>query len=200
MTKTIIIVRHERKDGEMIAANQIQKIIKNGIPAIDNNLPEGDLIIVHPGSALVRTQQTIEAWERNFISKYGESGIWMFDESLPRESIAFLPDTRFGSYEVFKKFEPAKTAFQETNNWLTALQEVAPELLEELKNGLMEALEEIFEWMDDSETIVMAGHTPMIEILAQGIDPDADVSPLAELEGFIFQQEDEGAITVKRVK
>jgi phosphohistidine phosphatase SixA len=196
MAKTIIIVRHGRKDGEMIAADQIQEIVKNGIPAIDNNLPEESFIYVHPGSALIRTRQTIEAWQKHFIAKHGEEGIWVLDEDLP-----FAPSYRFGNDVMFARFGPLKTGFKETGNWLETLQKYAPDFLKEIKEGLMKAITEVFAWPEDGETVVMAGHTPMIEIMAQGIDPDADVSPLAELEGFVFEQDEEGGpITVRRVK
>lgn len=194
--KTLIIVRHGRKDGEMIAADQISEIVANGIPAIDRHLPEGYAIAVHPGSAMVRTRQTIEAWEKSHDQKNPENMIWW-----DLDCKIFQPDLRFGSKEMFAKFGLLKESFQQTGNWLTTLEKYAPDLLGAIRNGLMEALAEIMDFLDDGEAMVMAGHTPMIEIMAQAIDPSVDASPLAELEGFIFEQEeDDDRITVRRVK
>jgi phosphohistidine phosphatase SixA len=193
--KTLIIARHGHKNGENIAADQIRTIIANGIPAIDNNLPENTQITVHPGSSLVRTSQTIEAWEKYFLATERKPEIFFIAEDM-----IFEPDPRFGSEVMFARFGPLKESFKETGSWLETLKKEAPEFLEELREDMVAALDEILDWLDDSEAMVMAGHTPMIEILAQAIDPEADVSPLAELEGFVFEQEGEGPITVRRAQ
>jgi hypothetical protein len=192
MARIIIVVRHGKKDGENIAADQIEQIINNGIPAIDQNLERGHIIIVHPGSKLIRTQQTIQALE-DYWTSIGKQFMGHNDDMG-----FFLPEDRFGSEELFNRCMIAKPAFK--GNWMTALQETDLALLKEIQNDAQMALLDIFFKMENAETVVMAGHTPILEILAASIDPTVDTSPLKELSGYLFRQAEEcGPVTVKRI-
>jgi hypothetical protein len=145
--------------------------------------------MLHMGSKLKRTRQTILAWkqysdENNLCLVRGIHGY----------------DSRFGSDEIFEQFtkDPNIVAAAKASNWWQACQHYNPGLIESTQSAMIEALHKAFEFAEEDMIVVMAGHTPMIEWLAYAFDPYETISrdtKLAELTGFIFT-EDNGKIEV----
>lgn len=190
MAKTVIIGRHGRKDkdGKKIAEEQIKEIEERGITLFNNNLEKWSPVYIHPGSAIIRTEQTIMAWEK-YAEKSGEFHPIMSD---------FSPDPTFGSDEIFAKMLEYKEHFESAGGPLRALQTYASGYLSGLQLDMSSSLADMFDFLFPGEAMLMVGHTPMVEALAVYIDPKIDASPLKELEGYIFTQGDDGLIQVKR--
>lgn len=107
--KKIIIVRHGRKDGEVIAKDQIAEIEKTGIPGL-NELVANNNVIIHMGSKYKRTMQTILAWEK-YAEKNGTDCFEYVNE-----------DKNFGNPEIFAAFSTNQAIKDEAgkSNWYNA--------------------------------------------------------------------------------
>ncbi len=187
MGKTVIMVRHGRKDGKNIATQQIHEIEENGIPNLSDSIEEGSAVYLHPGSSLVRTRQTIKAWEK-FAKRSG---------SFHPIKAPFMPDPNFGSDEIFLEMMKHYKHFKESGDMVQTLRSQNPEFLKSIQRGMLNSLSQIFRFLNKGEIMVMVSHSPMIEALASFIDPEIDTSALKELEGFIFNFENK-KIEVKK--
>ncbi len=179
--KHLIVIRHGRKDGDFIAADQIAEIKRDGIPGV-NELIAKKMVILHLGSALKRTRQTIKAFE-HFIDENG----------LCRCRAYMTPDPRFGSSAMFAKFSENKELEAEAKRsaWYQAFEKYDPEFIKKTQEDMISSLKPAFNTALDGEIIIMVGHTPLVEWLAYAIDTNKylprDIK-LTELTGFIFTE------------
>lgn len=179
--KHLIVIRHGRKEGELIAADQIAEIKKHGIPGL-NELIAKRMVILHLGSALKRTRQTIKAFE-HFID----------ENNLCRCRAYITADPRFGSSEMFAEFSSNKDLEAEAKNttWYQAFEKYDPEFIKKTQQDMISSLKSAFNTALDGEIIIMVSHTPLVEWLAYAIDINEylprDIK-LAELTGFIFNE------------
>lgn len=181
--KYLIAIRHGRKDGDLIAAEQIAEIKKEGIPGL-NELIAKKRVILHLGSALKRTRQTIKAFEA-FI-----------DENDLCHCRAYItPDPNFGNSKMFTEFISNKELEAEAKqtNWYQTFQKHNPEFIKKTQDNMLLSLKSVFNNAFDDEIIIMVGHTPLVEWLAYAIDEKnylpRDIK-LAELTGFAFKEHD----------
>ncbi|MFA6194840.1 MAG: hypothetical protein WC719_03815 [Patescibacteria group bacterium] len=194
--KTLVIIRHGRKDedGTLVDKDQLAEIENIGIAGLNDLVKKHQgLVIFHLGTAIERTGQTIKAYERhldisNAINSFG----------------GYLPaDARLGSNKIFKEFSenPEIVKEAERTTWFNAFRRYNPKFIEKIQINMLDAITDIFSRVDDGSLVISAGHTPMIEWLALGIDEnDHKISckiKLKELTGFIFT-EDKGRIQVTR--
>ncbi len=186
MGKTIIILNGHQYS-QKITANLMQ-IEKNGIIALNLNIADGAFVYLHPGSALVTAQQTMNAW-----SKYA-----LDHEVCYPIRTSFKPDDRFGSDEIFSTILKYQEHFEVSGGVLKALELHASNFWPFVKYDMWTALVEIFDVLDAGEIMIIVSHAPMIEALALYVDQTIDSSPLAELGAYIFTQE-KNTILVKRV-
>ena len=180
--------RHGRKDGENIADDQINELMENGIPSL-NPLLSGIYVALHEGSAFSRTKQTLNALE------------WYMDTSITYTLDTFLEsDPRFGNEEMFAKFltNDLIKAEAKGSNWFAAFSKHNPNFITEVQKGMIDAIKDAFEQVEEDTTILICGHTPCIEWLAFALDKENKISrniQLKELTGFIFTDEN-GVISV----
>ncbi len=190
--KTLVIIRHGRKDGEKIAKDQIAEIETIGIPGL-NKLVGKNLggVIFQLGSAFERTGQTVRAFEAHLDSLEGDYGFAGY----------LSADARLGSDKIFKEFgeNPEIVKEAEKTTWFNAFRKYNPKFIEKIQINMLDAITDMFSRVDDNSLIISAGHTPMIEWLVLGIDEnDHKISckiQLKELTGFIIT-EDKGRIQV----
>lgn len=179
--KHLVVIRHGRKDGDLIAADQIAEIKRHGIPGL-NEIIAKRMVILHLGSALKRTRQTIKAFE-HFIDENG----------LCRCRAYITADPRFGSSEMFAEFSSNKDLEAEAKNttWYQAFEKYDPEFIKKTQQDMISSLKSAFNTALDGEIIIMVSHTPLVEWLAYAIDTNEylprDIK-LAELTGFIFNE------------
>jgi phosphohistidine phosphatase SixA len=179
--KHLIVIRHGRKDGELIAADQLAEIEVNGIPGL-NELVAGKHIIIHYGSEYERTRQTIKAWEK-----------YMDSSSLCHCRAYIVGDKNFGNAEMFAEFMADANIKAEAarSNWYNAFKLHQPAFIEHVQAGMLNALPQIFAQAFEGEIIVMVGHTPMIEWLIYAIDVTGYIrrdTQLKELTGFVINE------------
>ena len=189
--KNIIMLRHGRKDGELIAADQIKKIEENGIPAI-NYLVEGKPVILHYGSSFVRTKQTIQAFE-HYANK---------EKLFQQTGFYIRSDSRFGNPGLFADMiaSPDVAAEAQKTTWYQAFMGYNPNFITKVQEDMVAALRKFFSLLEAGQVGITIGHTPMIEWLAFAIDPKGAIprnTKLDELTGFIFTEEDDGRISVQ---
>jgi phosphohistidine phosphatase SixA len=182
MRKNIVILRHGRKDGELIAADQIAEIENNGIPAV-NELLKDQQVVIHNGSHYVRTKQTVQAFERFAL----RTGLFTVAGYLHG-------DERFGNVDLFNEFtaNPEIKAEADRTSWFNAFEKADPIFIANVQSDMMAALWKMFSELKDGQTAITVGHTPMIEWLAFAIDRQGNIprdTKLAELTGFIFTEE-----------
>ncbi len=193
MSKNLIYVRHGKKDGENIAQDAIDSIVKNGIPMV-NDLCTGQRIRIHLGTEYDRTRQTVKAYEVFLVGIQENDGV-------DCEIVGYIPaDQRLGNKALFDEWtaNPDVTADATTRNWYRAFEDYNPMFITRVQLGALAALRNIFSQAEDGELIISVGHTPMIEWLGFACDPYENISrdlKLAELTGFIFTEEF-GEITV----
>ncbi|MFA5154891.1 MAG: hypothetical protein WC453_00490 [Patescibacteria group bacterium] len=191
--KKIAFVRHGRKGGELIAADQLTEIKINGITGLNglvfNQSENGLPVSVCEGSGLERTAQTAQAYLD-----------YIYDKGIVATQI--LPaDPRFGNADLFKQMtgNAELMAEQKRSGWYNALKTVAPDLLTKIQKDQAEALERKFAEIEENEFLIIIGHTPMIELLAHSCKAE-DVEPsialnlrpdlaLKELQGILFVQD-----------
>lgn len=187
------MLRHGRKDGENIAQNALDEIVKNGIPMV-NDLCIGQKIRIHEGTEYDRTRQTIKAYEVFLVGIQENDGV-------DCEIVGYIPaDPRLGNKALFDEFtaNPEVLADATARNWYRAFEDYNPMFITRVQLDALAALREIFAHANDGDLILSIGHTPMIEWLAFACDPYENISrdiKLAELTGFIFTEE-LGKITV----
>ncbi len=187
--KNLILIRHGKKDGENIATAQLKELEENGIPWL-NEIIKGEKVVIHLGSSLDRTAQTVKAFHRYASSKE----LYSFEGHIS-------PGPRMGNDEMFTAFlrdSPAKREFNQSKNWFTAFEKHDPDFIKKIQNDMLNAVREYFENLRNGGTILMVGHTPLIEWLAFACDPNRRIDrniQLKELTGFIFT-EDNGQISV----
>jgi broad specificity phosphatase PhoE len=191
--KRLIYVRHGRKDGENIATEQLAEIQQNGIPGV-NDLVKGQNLVMHEGSLLNRTKQTLDAfaWYLNHNPEHG----CLITRWLPA-------DCRLGNETMFARFlENGEIAAEAKNtNWLHAFSQHDVGFLIETQAEMMKAIKEIFAATQDDRTIISVGHTPLIEWVTYAFDAHdrparfSRTIKLPELAGFVFT-EDHGQISV----
>lgn len=187
------MVRHARKDGENIAQDALDEIVKNGIPAI-NDLVIGQKIRIHEGTEYDRTRQTIRAYEVFLVGIKEHDGV-------DCEIIDYIPaDPRLGNKALFDEWIANRdvTADATARNWYRAYEDYNPLFITRVQLGALAALRDIFAQANEDDLIISVGHTPMIEWLGFACDPYENISrdlKLAELTGFIFTEEF-GQITV----
>jgi hypothetical protein len=180
--KNVVYLRHGKKNGELIAADQIAEIEANGIPEV-NELLKGQSIIIHDGSEYIRTEQIVQAFE-------------LFAMRTQLFTIAghLDKDSRFGNKELFSQFtaDPQIVAEANRTNWFSVFEKANPIFIANVQSDMMAALWKIFGELKDGQTAITVGHTPMIEWLAFAIDRQGNVPrdlKIAELTGFIFTEE-----------
>jgi len=176
------MLRHGRKDGESIAADQIAEIETNGIPAI-NELVKDQQVVIHYGSNFIRTKQTVQAFER-----------FAKQTSLFTVAGYLHGDERFGNVILFNDFiaDPELVAEANRTNWYSAFEKVKPLFIADAQSDMVAALWKLFSELKDGQTAITIGHTPMIEWLTFAIDLERNIPrdlKLAELTGFIFTEE-----------
>jgi phosphohistidine phosphatase SixA len=190
--KTIAIVRHAKKKGEVIDDAALAEIEKNGIPGL-NQLVKGEKVSLHLGSEFVRTEQTILAFGKyaERVSLYDFKGYVTLDK-------------RFGNPTMFVEFfsVPAVTQSFEADGktWFEACTLHNPDFLARTQTDLVKAVKNAFFQIGPDETLVTIGHTPLIEWLVFALDggrTDRNLR-LNELTGFILV-EDCGKIEVTGV-
>ena len=178
--KRFAFVRHGRKDGNMIAADQITEIENSGIPGLNELLPGNNRVILHLGSMLPRTAQTVRAFQK-YMERQGYETALMIE-----------PDKRFATEELFAQFM-AKTEVAEaskTEGWYNACLKFDKEFLRQVQTDLAEAIEEIFFRSQNGDLVIAIGHTPMIEFAALYYNPYlGNRLVLKELTGFLFEKE-----------
>ena len=159
--KQIAIIRHGRKDGEDIAADALASIETYGIPTL-NDLVEHRKIILHLGTELGRTRQTVKAFE-SWLEIYGCN--YFFGGYLQ-------PDPRFGNKAMFAKFtdQEVQDHFLENKDWFKTFTEFDPDFITEVQQGMLQGLSEMAKNIEDDTLIIIACHTPMIEWLAYALD------------------------------
>ncbi len=195
--KKVTFIRHGRKDGELIAADQLTEIQNNGINGLNGFLQPGQEIVIGLGSELVRTQQTIEAFQA-YMEKNG---------FIPAQILA--PEKRFGNAELFNKMVSNEALMAEVkiSGWYSALCSLEPKLLESIQEDQFSALQAIFEVIKDNDVDITIGHTPMIELLAIYVDAKdsffrnksfgiPESLSLKELQGVEFSQDNDDIIHV----
>lgn len=188
--KRFAFVRHGRKDGAMIAADQIAAIEDFGIEGLNELLPGNRLIILHLGSMVPRTAQTIRAFQKYLENQGYETALLM------------PPDKRFGSKEIFAKFpEDAKSDVEAGKiSWLNVLKTRKIVLLKEIEHDILEATQEIFTKIKNGDLVISVGHTPMIEIAALHFNPYlGEGMSLKELTGFLFEEENGDIVPVQKI-
>lgn len=191
--KTLVIIRHGRKDkdGTLVDKDQLAEIESIGIAGLNDLVKSHKgLVIFHLGTALERTGQTIRAYERHLDTS---DAINSFGGYLPA-------DARLGSNKIFKEFSEDHKIVEEAEEttWFNAFKRYNPKFIEKVQINMLDAIIDIFSRVDDGSLIISAGHTPMIEWLALGIDQENKIScktKLKELTGFVFT-EDKGRIHV----
>jgi len=187
--KDIIMLRHGRKDGELIAEDQITDIVNNGIPAI-NDLVRGRSVVIHYGSSFVRTKQTIQAFE-----KYADK-----ENLFQKTGFYIRGDSRFGNPGLFADMTAKTDVVAQKTTWYQAFMAYNPRFITKVQLDLMAALRKFFSLMEAGQVGITIGHTPMIEWLAFAIAPERAIprnTKLDELTGFIFTEEDDGRISVQ---
>lgn len=187
--KELAIIRHAKKDGENIAKTEIENIQLYGIAGLDELLVESKPLVLHQGSALLRTEQTIRAFEEHLDCFHN----WRFEKYIPS-------DERLGSDKLFDKFlrNPEIKIVAEESSWYQAFDEFNPAFITEVQTNLVEAIKEAFAKAEENDLIIVVSHTPMIEWLAFYFDEKGKIPrnlQLKELTGFLFTEED-GKITV----
>jgi broad specificity phosphatase PhoE len=188
--KRLVFLRHGRKDGAMIAADQIAAIEDHGISGLNELLPGNNRIILHLGSMLPRTAQTIRAFQKYMENQGYETALLM------------PPEKRFGSDELFAKFtgnaEVARAA--KTEGWYNAFLQFDEGFLRKVQSGLVEAIEEIFSKNQNGDLIIAIGHTPMIEFAALHYNPFLGKrTALSELTGFLFEEEGGNIVPTQKI-
>ena len=194
--KELIIIRHARKNvkGEgnvdLINEEALNDIEIYGVPGL-NEIIKDQTLILHSGSAFERTKQTITAFSA-YMANCGDS--YHFDGWLPS-------DIRFGNEDDFAKFMANEkiVADAKATNWFNAFSHHNPNFIKRVQSEMVKAVEEIFSVIDPGTTVIMVGHTPLIEWLAYAFDPMKKISrdtKLKELDGFIFCQNSDGEIKV----
>lgn len=186
--KTVVMIRHGKKQGELIAEEQLEEIRANGIPALNPSLESGSKIVICMGSGLERTAQTITAF-MDYMESRGE-----------KPTKILKGDPLFGNAKLFGQMtgDAELMAEQKIIGWYKALEHVNPELLHKIQIGEFHALKKIFESIEDNEMALTVGHTPMIELLGLYVDDNGNISDdlsLKELQGLMFQ-DDGDTITV----
>ena len=189
--KTLVILRHAKKDGENIAASALAEIEANGIKGL-NNFVKGEKVSLHLGSGLDRTAQTVLAFGRyaERVNLYDFQGYISLDK-------------RFGNDEMFKAFflNPAVVKdFNDGKTWFEAFNAHDPAFLNKVQADLIKAVKNAFFQINPEETLVTICHTPLIEWLVFALDggrTDRNLR-LNELSGFILV-EDGGKIEVTGV-
>ena len=183
--KEIVMLRHGRKDGELIAPDALEEIRRKGIPALDEYLSEikNPRVRIHLGSDLERTYQTAMALGEHIINK--------------RKEIVFrgylFSDKRFGNQEMFKVFLADEKIKAEglKSSWEEAFRLHNPGFMREVKQGMVDAMRRICALSDENDIIITVGHTPLIEWAAFACDVECQIPrnvKLDELCGFVFQE------------
>jgi len=190
--KNIVIIRHGRKDGDMVAADQLREIEEKGITGLNEIVKnyQGP-VIIHRGTGFDRTRQTIEAFERFLKASKSK---YIFGGYLPA-------NPSLGNQEMFNEFT-ANTAVAneaEKTNWFKAFCDYNPRFIIKIKRILIKEITNIFNQVPESSLTITINHTPLIEWLAFGLDVYREVPrdlKLKELTGFVLTQKD-GQITIK---
>jgi hypothetical protein len=191
--KNLIYLRHGKKDGENIAKDALDSIVKNGIPVI-NNLCVRQTIRTHLGTEYDRTRQTIMAYVC-FLAGDAQ------DKTINCAIHGDIPaDPRLGNKALFDEWtsNPEVTADANARNWYRAYEDYNPMFITRVQLDALAALRDIFAQANDGELIISIGHTPMIEWLAFALDASETISrdiKLQELTGFLIT-EDNGHIYV----
>jgi broad specificity phosphatase PhoE len=178
--KRLAIIRHGERDGENISARQLDEIQQSGIAGV-NQLIKGQKIVLHRGSEFGRTHQTILAFEKYLLKKPGSQQIGML-----------LADPRFGSKRIFDKFMTNSKIVAEAENstWFEAFEHYQLEFITQTQKMMLKAVQQIFDSVQDGTTVILVGHTPLIEWLAFAIDTE-EIIPrnlkLEELTGFSIE-------------
>jgi len=186
--KKVVIVRHGKKEGDLIAPDQLQEIRANGIKSLNHLLEPGQKIVLGLGSELERTKQTTEAF-----AIYMERKGFIPTKTLPAEK-------NFGNAALFNQLtgNAELMALVKTDGWYSALKTLSPAILVEIQSSQYLTLQKIFDDVLDNDLVIIVGHTPMIELLAfyiggAGLDTKL---VLKELQGVLFVQNEAGEICV----
>jgi hypothetical protein len=189
--KTIIMIRHGRKNGEHISEDCLEEIRKNGIPGVGTEINK-----IHRGSCLVRTWETARAFEVWLVvnggvvqEPYLDSDSRFGSDELITEILAiapdFLPIVKVGGVSEFEALE--RTA--------------PPERFQKWSGDLFRGILDVFDKLEPDDVCLSSGHRPFIEMTANvalGGNLDRSTS-LRELEGFRFVQRDDGSVVVDRI-
>lgn len=186
--KQIAIIRHGERFHDCVANKQLTAIRKHGIKGM-NELVIGKKVIVHLGSEMPRTAQTIHAFEEHAKNTYTNVGY--------REE-----DCRFGNFNMFQNFFLHPIIMKKKkggHTWLAAFEKENPTFLKKTQDDMVQAIKELFSSVEDDTIILMPGHSPLIEWLVFALDPEHKVSRdihLSELTGFVIEQDIDGHIKV----
>jgi len=190
MKKTLIIVRHGRKDGDLISQAHLEEINNSGIPGVNEYVSNcHSPIFLHLGSSFLRTEQTILA----------------FKNHLDREKIniqGLLPaDPRFGNENLFNKFleNPAIKAEADKTTWFDAYSKRDKNFIAETQLNMSHGVYDLFKKAEDDSLTISIGHTPLIEWLAFAFDSKNNLPrdlKLKELTGIILTEKDGDRITI----
>lgn len=188
--KTIVMIRHAKKDGELIDLAALEEIRNNGIPALSGV----EVTRIHAGSEFIRTMLTARGYRDWLDIKGGEV----------RKSV--IPsDPRLGSEELFGemlKLPNIKEEMKQRPSQFAALKRVATlEQFRKWSEDARDALRNVFNQIHDGEVCLSVGHTPIVEMVANacmGWQLPEETS-LKELEGFKFVQDKDGSIMVSRL-
>jgi hypothetical protein len=191
--KTVLMIRHGRKNGENIDPQALEDIRTHGIPGI------AQINRIHRGSDLIRTWETVSAYSEWLTEKAG---------TIDHGTRPILPsDPRLGSDELFKEMLAAAPGFMEAvkagMTQFAAIKQLAPrEQFQQWSEAAQQALLDIFAQLDDSDVCLSSGHTPMIEMVANVclLWQLSESITLKELEGFRFEMGNDGMITVWLLK
>lgn len=188
--KKVIMVRHARKIGEVIDPVALAEIRRQGIPALRGVAVNR----IHAGSEFVRTRQTVEAYMA-----------WLEGRGSKVQLPALPADSKLGSEEMFGEILQLPNIMNEMKkgpSQFGALKRVASsEQFRRWSKSAWDALLGIFDQIDDGDVCLSVGHTPLIEMVAN-VHLNwqlPEETALKELEGFSFEQSEDGAIMVSRL-
>ena len=183
--KIAFVFRHGKKTPDNhITAQCIANITESGIVGVTP-----DVNILHMGSALVRTKETVEALK-----------IWLLEKGAKIRG-EIHADENLGSDELFNCFTPEIRETMKTRGLTNyeAVKILMSELFDYWQKNLKKTFNGIFDLIEPSDFIVVPCHSPTVEMAYNlyADEPDEKIV-INELEGIFLVQDEAGKIIALR--
>lgn len=195
LLSTLFFVRHGQKtdDGVHITEENLAGIRANGIPSLKEY--ESRINVIHLGTDLVRTQETVLAYAEYLSKTYGTEPKFLEKTEKLGSELMWSEKMFVRDHPKYEAYFGSKDSFVKT--WQAR---ETPEVFQKWGSYFVTTLQaEIFDKLNDGDFAITINHTPTIEAINCSISGEEDCPNMKVLEGIMITKDSDNKLSVKRL-